>query len=64
MKALFILACCVTILLFSIAGFLCYQGKEGWGWFLFAGLVVGGFSYNETVEKKDDNGKSKRKIEL
>jgi hypothetical protein len=28
-----------AIILFSLAGYLAYKGREGWGWFLFVGLL-------------------------
>ncbi|WP_181168647.1 MULTISPECIES: hypothetical protein [unclassified Mesorhizobium] len=27
---------------FAFAGVLAYRGTEGWGWFLFAGLLAAG----------------------
>ena len=29
-----------SIILFSLAGYLAYIGREGWGWFLFVGLLA------------------------
>lgn len=42
----------LNITCFVIAGILCYNGIEGWGWFVFAGMIVG-YSY-----KSDDNKKN------
>lgn len=38
----------VGALLSLVGAYLCYFGKPGWGWFLFAGfLVIGGASFND-----------------
>lgn len=36
MKGLFALA---PVACFVFAGILCFYGKDGWGWFLIAGVV-------------------------
>lgn len=35
---------CIPILLFIIAGILAFNNKNGWGWFLFVGLLILGFT--------------------
>lgn len=42
----------VWLLLVMVAlltsGYLCYKGINGWGWFLFAGIILAaGFTYSE-----------------
>lgn len=29
-----------AIICFCIAGYLCYRQQDGWGWFLFVGLMA------------------------
>ncbi len=36
----------VAIILFSIAGRLASVQRAGWGWFLFAGLMISGVALN------------------
>jgi hypothetical protein len=44
----------------AFAGFLAYNDKDGWGWFLFvAVLMAGGVSYSEKGNDKDKNNQSK-----
>jgi hypothetical protein len=52
-----------SIVCFGISGFLAYQGKEGWGWFLLIGLfVIKSVSYSKDkglkvdLEDEDDDG--------
>lgn len=40
------------IAMFSIVGFLIYQGKDGWGWILFVGLLIFG---NINISMKEDS---------
>jgi hypothetical protein len=40
--ALLLISCAVC---FAFAGYLAVHGLEGWGWFLFIGLLVSGVSY-------------------
>lgn len=48
MKHLFYLLAGISSVLFISAGILAYQGKDGWGWFLFAGiLLIGSLPYKE-----------------
>lgn len=35
-----------------LAGYLCAHGVDGWGWFLFIGLLLGGGSYRSTKESE------------
>ena len=30
---------CISILLMAAAALMAYLGKDGWGWFLFAGIL-------------------------
>jgi hypothetical protein len=30
-----------AILCLGLAAWLCFKGKDGWGWFLFVGLLLG-----------------------
>lgn len=34
------LANLATIIIASIAGFLCWNGNEGWGWFLIVAAII------------------------
>lgn len=55
MKIIFVLWILVIMAVIGFAAFMAYNDKEGWGWFLFAGMVLAaGFSYKErdTEEKK------------
>lgn len=37
----------------SVAGLLCYQGKNGWGWFVFlAFLVLASLKLSDNAERK------------
>jgi len=37
-----------ALLCVSISGYLIINEKDGWGWFLFVGILsIGGISYNE-----------------
>ena len=31
-----------SIICFGMGGLLCWKEKEGWGWFLFVGLLLAG----------------------
>lgn len=44
-----ILANTASILCIGVSAFMLYHGKAGWGWFLFAALVL-----FVTVERKRD----------
>jgi len=37
----YILADLASVVAISGAIYLAYQGKEGWGWLIFAGIVLG-----------------------
>jgi hypothetical protein len=55
-----------------ISGFLAYDGKDGWGWFLFAAICLSVSSYRtkktddeeDDSDDEDDDGKSKTSIKL
>jgi len=36
----------------AAAGYMAVHGIDGWGWFLFVGLLLGGYSY--TTNKTDE----------
>jgi 4-hydroxybenzoate polyprenyltransferase len=58
MKIIMILWILATTAVMGFAGFMAYNDKEGWGWFLFVGvLMCAGFSYKE----KDGDGDKKKK---
>ena len=48
---MFILALIPSTICISLAGYLAVNDIGGWGWFLFAGLTLGGFSYTTRGEK-------------
>ena len=53
----FIMIAWVLLILITllVSGYLCYKGVDGWGWFLFAGILfAAGYSYTE----KDEKGES------
>ncbi|WP_196298448.1 hypothetical protein [Enterobacter ludwigii] len=35
-----VIALIAPVLCSAVAGILAYQGKDGWGWFLFAAIVL------------------------
>lgn len=39
MNTLFIARCVVTCLCLLIAGAMAFFRKDGWGWFIFAGII-------------------------
>jgi hypothetical protein len=46
----------VSVLLILASIYMAIKGVDGWGWFLFAGVVVlGGITYNEgNKEEKEE----------
>lgn len=43
-----------TVIVIAFACILAYQGKDGWGWFLFVAVLMGsGISVKEKSGKKD-----------
>lgn len=48
---IFILALIPSTICLSLAGYLAVNNVGGWGWFLFVGLMLGGFSFTTKGEK-------------
>lgn len=62
MKLVFGLWIFATVIVIGFAGFMAYNNKEGWGWFLFVGvLMAGGCSYKEKGGDKKDKKESELK---
>ena len=38
----------------GISGYMLYLGKDGWGWFLFVGLILGWIGYSKESESNDE----------
>ncbi|MBW2636965.1 MAG: hypothetical protein JRC86_05500 [Deltaproteobacteria bacterium] len=38
------LRCFASAVALGGAAFLAYHGKEGWGWLIFAGIILGGIT--------------------
>ena len=48
MKTVFVIWIIAAVAIIFFAGLMAYDNKEGWGWFLFVGVVMlAGFSYKE-----------------
>jgi len=54
-KAALTLACVLPSTVCAIGGaWLCYMDREGWGWFLFAALVL--YTLPNGVNKDEEDG--------
>jgi hypothetical protein len=41
----------LSVLVFEIAGRLASEQRPGWGWFLFAGLILAGVAHDQWTGK-------------
>lgn len=46
MPVMFIVAIIPSIVCIATSGYMAINGMAGWGWFLFVGMCLGGFSFN------------------